>query len=72
MTLNNDEVVELLDSYEKESKALRNYIFKLVWYMRGSVNIDQGFELSYHDREIINDLIKENIEKTNETGFLFI
>lgn len=40
--------------------------------MRGGVNIDQGFELSYHDREIINDLIKENIEKTNETGISFI
>lgn len=72
MTLNNDEVVELLNSYEKESKALRKYIYKLVWYMRGGVTIDQGFELSYQDREIINDLIKENIEKTNETGISFI
>lgn len=40
--------------------------------MRGGVNIDQGFELCYQDREIINEIIKENIEKTNETGFLFI
>lgn len=40
--------------------------------MRGGVNIDQGFEIGYQDREIINDIIKENIEKTNETGHLFI
>lgn len=68
MTLSNEEVVELINSYEKESKALRKYIYKLVWYMRGGVTIDQGFDLSFHDREIINELIKENIERTNETG----
>lgn len=40
--------------------------------MRGGVNIDQGFEIGYKDREIINEIIKENIERTNETGYLFI
>jgi hypothetical protein len=72
LTLNNQEVVELINSYEKESKALRTYIYKLVWHMRGGVTIDQGFELSFSDREIINQIIKENIEKTKESGLPFI
>lgn len=72
MTLSNEEVIKLLEDYDRESKALRKYIYKLVWYMRGGVNIDQGFEMGHQDREIINDIIKENIEKTNETGYLFI
>ena len=40
--------------------------------MRGGVTLDQAFEIGFQDREIINDLIKENIEKTNETGYQFI
>ncbi len=72
MTLNNEEVVELLNSYEKESKALRTYIYKLIWHMRGGVTVDQAFELSFSDREIINELIKENIELTNKTGISHI
>lgn len=72
MTLSNEEVIKLIDDYDRESKALRKYIYKLVWYMRGGVNIDQGFEMGYQDRDIINDIIKENIERTNETGHLFV
>jgi hypothetical protein len=72
LTLTNEEVVELINSYEKESKALRSYIYKLVWYMRGGVTLDQAFEIGYQDREIINKIIEENIEKTNKSGLLFI
>ena len=72
MTLNNEEVIKLLNDYDRESKALRKYIYKLVWYMRGGVSLDQAFEIGYQDREIINEIVKENIEKTKETGYLFI
>lgn len=36
--------------------------------MRGGVTLDQAFEIGYQDRETINEIIKENIERTNETG----
>lgn len=72
MTLTNEEVIKLLNDYDRETKALRKYIYKLVWYMRGGVNLDQAFEIGYQDREIINKIVEENIEKTNETGHLLI
>lgn len=40
--------------------------------MRGGVTLDQAFEIGYQDREIINKIIEENIEKTNKSGLLFI
>ncbi len=40
--------------------------------MRGGLNLDQAFEIGFQDRELINDLISENIEKTNESGIPFI
>lgn len=36
--------------------------------MRGALSIEDAFAISYNDREIINKLIKENIEVTNKTG----
>jgi phosphoenolpyruvate synthase/pyruvate phosphate dikinase len=72
LTLTNEEVIKLLDDYDRETKALKKYIYKLVWYMRGGINLDQMFEIGYQDREIINKLIEENIETTNKTGLLLI
>lgn len=72
MTLSNEEVINMLDDYDRETKALKKYIYKLVWYMRGGINLDQMFEIGYQDREIINKLIEDNIETTNKTGLLLI
>ncbi len=39
--------------------------------MRGSVTIDEAFALSYEDREIISEIIKENLETTKKSGLPF-
>lgn len=72
MTLTNEEVIKLLNDYDRDSKALKKYIYKLVWYMRGGINLDQAFEISYQDREIVNKIIEDNIETSNKTGHLLI
>ena len=38
-----------------------------MWYMRGSMTMDEAFQLSYEDRQLISDLIKENLETTKKT-----
>jgi hypothetical protein len=72
LTLTNEEVIKLLNDYDRDSKALKKYIYKLVWYMRGGINLDQAFEISYQDREIVNKIIEDNIETSNKTGHLLI
>ncbi len=66
MTSTNDEIVELIETYEKQSKALKFHLLRLCWYMRGSINIDQAYELGPQDREQIAKLINENIETAKE------
>jgi len=39
--------------------------------MRGSITIDDAFALSYEDREIISNIIKENLETTKKSGLPF-
>ena len=71
MTLANDEIVKLVESLEKESKSLKKDLFRLCWYMRGSITIEQAFQLDYENREIINGIISENLETTKESGLPF-
>lgn len=71
MSLENEEVVKMLGDYDKDTKALKRSILKMCWYMRGSLSYDEGMTLSYADREIINEIIKENLDATKESGLPF-
>ena len=39
--------------------------------MRGSITIEQAFQLDFENREIINNIISENLETTKESGLPF-
>lgn len=71
LTLSNEEIQKLVNQLDKESKALKFEIFKLAWFMRGSLGINEAYMLDVLDREIISDLIKENLETTKETQLPF-
>lgn len=71
MTLSNEEIVDLLEQMDKESKALKEEIFRICWYMRGGINLDQAMKLSRLDREMIAKLIKDNLETTKNTKLPF-
>jgi len=40
--------------------------------MRGSINIDQAWQLSLDDRSMIMDIIEQNIERTKESGIALL
>jgi len=56
---------------ENEGLELRNEILKLIWYMRGSISLDEGFAMSYKDREMIGKIVKDNMKVTKESGLPF-
>ena len=39
--------------------------------MRGSMTMDEAFQLSNEDRSLISDLVKENMETTKKTNLPF-
>ena len=41
------------------------------WYMRGGVSYAQALQLSVNERQIINELIKGNLETTKKSGLPF-
>lgn len=56
---------------DNESKDLKKELFRICWYMRGSVSVTEAYDLSYEDRVIISDIIKDNLETTKETKLPF-
>lgn len=71
MTLNNDDIVRLLEGYEKESKAYKEEALRLSWYMRGGLSYDDAMMLSSTERDIIGKIIKDNLDITKKSGMAF-
>lgn len=71
MTLDNDQVIKYLDGLDKESLSLKEDLLKMCWYMRGGLSYDDAFLLDYQERELISNLIKENMETTKKSGLPF-
>ena len=66
-----DKILEEVKHMENEQKEIKSEILKLCWYMRGSVTLDEGFYLTYEDRTIIGDIVKDNLETTKKSGMPF-
>jgi hypothetical protein len=65
------EILEEVKHMENEQKEIKSEILKLCWYMRGSVTLDEGFYLTYEDRTLIGDIVKDNLETTKKSGLPF-
>lgn len=63
-----NEVVALIDDYEKEVRGMKKLLFKFVWSMRGGISLEEMYNSSLHDRKIISEVIDENLKITKESG----
>lgn len=68
MTWPVDKILGEVDNMVNEQKQIKFNLFKLAWFMRGGASISEMFESTHEDREIISDLIKENLKTAKDTG----
>lgn len=71
MSLDLDGVLGLIEQYERETKALKKDILTMCWYMRGGLSYDDAMSLSSDERNIIHDIINDNLETTKKTKLPF-
>ena len=64
------EILQEADRLDKEARAIKKEVLKLCWYMRG-LSYAEGMNLSWDEREIVGEIIKENLETTKKTGLPF-
>lgn len=73
ITLPDSDLLKLVDDYEKDTKQIKDDVFRIAWHMRGGVSSeDLLWKYSLEDRLILNKIIKDNIETTNKTGLPLI
>ncbi len=61
----------MVDQMEKETRNIRQEVLKLCWYMRGGITYDEAMQLGQVERDIINELVKDNLETTKKSGLPF-
>lgn len=69
--LSNEEIESFIDKFDKDAKALKEELYKLAWFMRGSLSFTEAYLLSPEDREIIGKIVEKNLETTKETKLPF-
>jgi len=60
-----------VDSMEKTTKAIKQDLLKMTWYMRGGITYEEAANLGVQERELINEIIKENLETTKKSKMPF-
>jgi hypothetical protein len=71
LSLSLEEIQELSEKMEKETKAVKQDIYRICWFMRGSLSVADAFNLSSDDFEIMNKIIKDNLETTKKSQMPF-
>ena len=56
---------------EKDCQSIRQEALKISWFMRGGLTYDQAMALGIQERNIVNDLITDNLETTKKSGLPF-
>lgn len=71
MNLDSEGIEGLLNQYEKEAKAIKMEMLRLVWFMRGGLPYNDAMLLSDQERELIGKIIEDNMETTKKSGLPF-
>lgn len=61
----------LIDSMSQEAKQITSEVLKLCWYMRGGLTYTEAMNMSNTEREVVANLVKENLETTKKSGLPF-
>lgn len=66
--MNNEQILEVLTSLEKQVKSLKYNALHISWYMRGGVSYEDAVLFSKDERDMVGTIIKENMEITKKSG----
>jgi hypothetical protein len=57
----------MFEDMEAQNKNLKDELLRICWYMRGSISLEQAYMLSFDDRKLVSNVIKDNIENVKKT-----
>ena len=66
--MGDSEIVSYLKDFDSQVKNLKLELMKVCWFMRGGMSWNEALVLSPDEREIVSQLVKENMETTKKSG----
>jgi len=68
VALSQPDILNLADDLELEIKQIKDQRYRLGWYMRGSFSYhDLMYKISREDLDILNNIVKDNIDTVEKT-----
>jgi hypothetical protein len=71
LILSNQDIETYVDQMEKDSTDFREQCLKMSWYMRGGATYEDVLQMSQTERQLVSNLIKDNLETTNKSRLPF-
>ena len=71
MSLSNEAIGNMLESMDKEARAIREEALRFTWWMRGGITYEDAMMLARQEKEIIGQIITDNMKATKESGLPF-
>jgi hypothetical protein len=56
---------------DNETKAMKDELLRICWYMRGGLSYNESHCLTLDERKIVGKIIESNLETTKETQLPF-
>lgn len=63
--------MKLVDSMEKDIKAIKKNAQRIAWYMRGGISYIDVLNMSPDELRSVNEIIEENLETTKKSNIPF-
>jgi hypothetical protein len=60
-----------LAEYDRNTKAIKDELLRICWFMRGSIGYNESHMLTPDEKEIVSKLIEDNLATTKESGLPF-
>lgn len=72
--LSNLKIPEILaesKALDDQAKQIKLEAMRSVWYMRGGLSFAEAMNLSWDERELVLEIVKENMDITKSSGLPF-
>jgi hypothetical protein len=65
------EVLAETKALDDQARMIKLEAMRSVWYMRGGLSFAESMNLSWDERQLISDIVKENMDITKQSGLPF-
>jgi hypothetical protein len=69
--LDTEGIEKMVKDIDRDTKAIKEELLKISWYMRGGISYSESHMLTYDERELVGKIIESNLSTTKESGLPF-